>query len=140
METVKLLKPEIVSQNVELSEEVEGECLPCAKIDRKQIKQVFINLIYNALQAMPKGGRLSLKTKFIADSRKIEIVFIDTGQGISSQDFNKIFEPFYTTKPGGTGVGLAVSYNIIKNHHGNIEVRSVPGQGTIFKVYLPGGD
>jgi signal transduction histidine kinase len=100
-----------------------------------QLTQVFMNLIVNALEAMPQGGKLFITT--LADDRGISIVMEDNGVGISSDDTAKIFEPFYTTKPAGTGLGLAVSYGIIQQHGGRIDVASIPDEGTAFTIWLP---
>ncbi|MFC1631324.1 ATP-binding protein [Candidatus Omnitrophota bacterium] len=109
-----------------------------------QLQQVFTNIILNAQQAMPKGGKLkitakNLKAKQAKQPDKISIEFSDTGCGISQKDLDKVFEPFYTTKAQfkGTGLGLSVSYQIIQAHNGEIEVKSKPGQGTSFTITLP---
>lgn len=100
-----------------------------------QIAQVFLNLIVNAAEAMADGGKLRIKSG--ADSEQITVRFTDNGPGIAPEDLAHIFEPFYTTKESGTGLGLAVSYNIIESHGGSIGVESVPGHGTTFTVRLP---
>jgi two-component system NtrC family sensor kinase len=100
-----------------------------------QLTQVFLNLIINAVEAMPNGGTLT-----IASARRdswLAIDVQDTGAGLTPNEAARIFEPFYTTKADGTGLGLAVSYGIIQQHGGRIEVNSVPGQGTRFTVLLP---
>lgn len=116
--------------------------LPETMIDEGQISQVFINIILNALDAMPGGGRLAVTTRKGIDDQGGESVlidFADTGSGIPHEELQKIFDPFYTTKePGkGTGLGLSLSYNIIKRFKGDIKVESEPGRGTIFTVILP---
>ena len=115
--------------------------LPWVSVDRNQIKQVFLNLFHNALQAMPNGGQLTVKTaarqrnnrKWVTASIK------DTGVGIPPEDRERIFEPFFTTRSGlgGTGLGLSVTYGIISDHGGEIEIESEVGKGTIFIVWLP---
>jgi len=111
--------------------------LPMIMADFDQLQQVSINLIMNALQAMPKGGKLTLRTSAGDDQLKIEAQ--DTGQGISKENMRKLFTPFFTTKEKGKGVGLglAVAYGIIQRHHGRIEVQSKEGEGTTFTIYLP---
>ncbi len=109
--------------------------LPPIKGMPDQIAQVFLNLIVNAAEAMGDGGRLEIKSR--ADSDQVEVLFADNGPGIAPEDLAHIFEPFYTTKDSGTGLGLAVSYNIIESHGGTIGVESVPGHGTTFTVRLP---
>ncbi len=100
-----------------------------------QLTQVFLNLIVNAVEAMPEGGTLTVISTQ-RDSR-LAIEVQDTGPGLTPEEAARIFEPFYTTKAGGTGLGLAVSYGIIQQHGGRIEVHGVPGQGTTFTVLLP---
>ena len=100
-----------------------------------QLTQVFMNLIVNAIEAMPQGGRLVIHTR--ADDNQLSVVIEDSGIGINSDDAAKIFEPFFTTKPQGTGLGLAVSYGIIQQHGGRIDVASIPEEGTTFTIWLP---
>jgi signal transduction histidine kinase len=109
--------------------------LPPIKGMPDQIAQVFLNLIVNAAEAMADGGRLEIESR--ADSGQVQVLFADNGPGIVPEDLAHIFEPFYTTKDSGTGLGLAVSYNIIESHGGTIGVESVPGHGTTFTVRLP---
>ena len=113
--------------------------LPLVTADFDQLQQVSINLITNALQAMPEGGKLTLRTS--ADDNQIKIEVQDTGQGISKENMHKLFTPFFTTKEKGKGVGLglAVSYGIIQRHKGQLEVQSKEGEGTTFTIYLPRG-
>ncbi|RJP80355.1 MAG: response regulator [Desulfobacteraceae bacterium] len=102
-----------------------------------RLSQVFMNILVNAAQAMACQGEISIRTR--ADETHITIEISDTGQGIPEEDLNRIFNPFFTTKEvgKGTGLGLHVSYNIIKNHHGSIDVSSKVGQGTVFTIRLP---
>jgi signal transduction histidine kinase len=116
--------------------------LPKTMVDEGQMSQVFINIILNALDAMPEGGKLSITTRQDhGESGKdsILIEFADTGIGISKQELEKIFDPFYTTKEAGkgTGLGLSLSYNIIKRFNGEIKVESEDGKGTVFTIILP---
>lgn len=112
--------------------------LPSCYIDEHQIQQVLVNLMVNAIQAMPQGGRLSVSTLFDSDRDELEIVIKDTGKGIPPEFMDHIFDPFFTTKgDGGTGLGLWVSYGIIKNHQGNMKVASTVGEGTAFTITLP---
>lgn len=110
-----------------------GEVLAIAD----QIKQVLLNLLHNALEAMPKGGEITIITK--SSGRNAFVSIGDTGSGISPADLDHIFEPFFTTKPAvkGTGLGLSVTYGIIKRHGGNIQVQSQQGKGTTFTITLP---
>jgi two-component system, NtrC family, sensor kinase len=100
-----------------------------------QLTQVCLNLIINAVEAMPTGGTLTIVSTQRAEWLAIEIQ--DTGAGLTPAEATRIFEPFYTTKADGTGLGLAVSYGIIQQHGGHIEVNSASGQGTTFTVLLP---
>lgn len=123
--------------NVEFIRNYPNENFPI-EVDREQIKQVFINIITNASDAMPNGGKLTISLKPIEDGEKVEIRFADTGVGISKENQDKIFNPFFTTKQigKGTGLGLAISYGIIKMHRGDIKVESEVGKGTTFIVRL----
>ncbi len=115
--------------------------LPWVSVDRNQIKQVFLNLFHNALQAMPNGGILRVETRLAERDRQqwVTAVVADTGYGISEVDKERIFEPFFTTRAsqGGTGLGLSVTYGIVSDHGGLIEVESQVGQGASFTVWLP---
>jgi two-component system NtrC family sensor kinase len=123
-------------QNIQVSKEF-APSLPDILADFDQLQQVCTNLILNAIQAMPEGGKLSLRTS--ADNSQIKIEVQDTGQGISKENMRKLFTPFFTTKETGKGVGLglAVAYGIIQRHKGQIEVQSKEGEGTTFIICLP---
>jgi PAS domain S-box-containing protein len=125
--------------------------LPNIHVDPDHISQVFLNIIQNALQAMPNGGALTIATAFqdhggitLKSEPKrtlvkgyVEIAFTDTGIGISEENLGKLFEPFFTTRSKGTGLGLAISYRIVREHGGTIQVQSEAGKGTTFTVQLP---
>jgi len=122
------------SARVQIIEEY-GE-IPKMIGDPNQLKQVFVNLINNAIHAMPEGGRLEIKTSRIDE--EISIIFKDTGTGIPADILPRIFEPFFTTKrEKGTGLGLSISYRIIEDHGGRIDVESEEGKGTTFIIRLP---
>ena len=110
--------------------------LPPIEADTEQIKQVFWNLAMNACQAMPDGGILQLRARQ-SDDTFLLIDFSDTGLGIAADKMKKLFHPFYTTKERGMGLGLSIAYRIIEEHRGKIEVISIPGEGSNFKVFLP---
>ncbi|MGC8782102.1 MAG: sensor histidine kinase, partial [Anaerolineae bacterium] len=112
--------------------------LPIIQADPTQIQEVMVNLISNGLEAMPNGGRLSVRTRR-GPANMITIEVEDTGIGIPEEFLNKLFTPFFTTKAvgKGTGLGLAITYGIIKMHRGQISVRSQVGRGTIFVIHLP---
>ena len=109
--------------------------LPMVLIDSLQVGQVFLNIIQNSYQAMPDGGFLSIRANL--SDKCVNVEFEDSGVGIPEKLINKIFDPLFTTKTGGIGLGLAFSYNVIKKHGGDITVRSVEGEGTVFTVSLP---
>ncbi len=109
--------------------------LPLMPGDREQLKQAFLNLLLNALQATAAGGRIEIVTA--ARDGQIEVCFADTGQGIAPDDLEKIFNPFFTTRQEGTGLGLAITHRIVRNHGGRIEVASRVGQGTTFTLIFP---
>jgi signal transduction histidine kinase len=115
--------------------------LPRARADAEQLRQVFLNLAINAVQAMPSGGKLTISTALRKAGRRstpmLEVRFRDTGVGIPAQEQKNLFIPFYTTKDKGTGLGLPISQRIIENHGGTIEVRSRVGVGSTFTVVLP---
>jgi len=118
-----------------------GKNLPWVSVDRNQMKQVLLNLLHNALQAMPSGGKLTVQSSVIQRSGRkwVAVQIKDTGEGISPEDRERIFEPFFTTRSekGGTGLGLSVTYGIVSDHGGEIDVESELGKGTGFTVLLP---
>ena len=124
--------------------------LPVIKGDSAQINQILLNLMVNAREAMPDGGKLTVATSVIYIDEKqaplftdtprgyyVVISITDTGIGMGKEMLTKIYEPFYTTKPHGSGLGLSVVYGIVKQHNGFIDAYSQPGKGTTFKVYFP---
>lgn len=115
------------------------ESLPTVTVDGNKIRQVLVNLLINAGQAMPEGGRIVVATQQEPADRSLTISITDAGIGISKENVAKIFDPFFTTKgpEKGTGLGLSVSYGIIQQHGGDITVDSTPGQGTTFSIRLP---
>lgn len=116
-----------------------GQSLPKIKGNPYELQQVFFNLLLNAIQAMPKGGEIHIKTHYLPTSKHVEIMVSDSGMGILPKDLPKIFDPFYTTKENlrGTGLGLFVSHGIVQDHKGTIKVQSKPHKGSIFRVMLP---
>ena len=136
--TLDIVRKQSLFQNVSIEEQLRPN-LPAIPTDANQIKQVIMNLILNAAEAMPDGGRLTISTNYGADHRFIKISIQDTGIGIAKDNIEHIFEPFFTTKaPGkGTGLGLAMSYGIVQAHKGTITVTSELGRGSTFEVNLP---
>ncbi|OHB93852.1 MAG: hypothetical protein A2Z58_04300 [Planctomycetes bacterium RIFCSPHIGHO2_12_42_15] len=108
-------------------------------VDGNQIQQVILNIVNNAVDALPQGGDIFIETRLNMEAKSIEVVFEDNGIGISSEDQNRVFAPFFTTKePGkGTGLGLSICNNIISAHNGKIALESRIGNGTRFVVSLP---
>jgi two-component system, sporulation sensor kinase E len=133
-ETLELLRPELENRGLQLKEKL-ARRLPLGPLDSAQIKQVLVNLIKNAMQAMTRGGVLTLQTGSSADWVWISVS--DTGGGIPEDKINHIFEPFYTTKKKGTGLGLMIVQRIVRQHGGYIELESRVGQGTTFRIRLP---
>jgi len=108
--------------------------LPVARIDELQVRQALMNLVGNALEAMPTGGTLTMATSSDADSLEIEVT--DTGAGIRKENWNKLFKPFFTTKTTGTGLGLAVVSQVVDAHRGSLRFKSGPGEGSSFYMRL----
>jgi PAS domain S-box-containing protein len=133
-----LMRFEAQERKIQLEERVE-EGVPTVFGDETQISQVLVNILVNAFQAMPDGGRCFIATqeRKNADHRWVEVTVSDTGVGIKKEDVSRLFEPFYTTKTGGTGLGLAIAYRIMQDHGGTIRVSSVAGSGTTVVILLP---
>jgi signal transduction histidine kinase/putative methionine-R-sulfoxide reductase with GAF domain len=134
-ETLQLIRPRMEKQKVHVQKEFEA--LPMILMDREQIKQVALNLLLNAVQAMPDGGTLMLRGHNSKDGQWVKISIQDSGIGIRHEDMNKLFDPFFSTREGGIGLGLSIAHRIIDQHHGKIEVESALGKGTLFTLWLP---
>jgi len=110
-------------------------------MDINQMQQCFLNLIFNAIDAMPKGGEINIKSGFDKIKKKVWVKISDRGYGIREKDIEHIFDPFFTTKEeGGTGLGLSIVYGIVKDHNGDISVKSIPNEGTSFIITFPGAE
>jgi two-component system sporulation sensor kinase A len=133
--TINLFETQAIMKNVRIIPNY-GPDLPQVDCEANQLKQVFINILKNALEAMPQGGNIHVRV-LRKDEEHMLVRFSDQGVGISPEKIQRLGEPFYTTKEKGTGLGLMVSYNIIKNHKGYIEAYSEPGVGTTFDIILP---
>lgn len=133
-EAAELVRPEAEGAGVRLELSL-SLSLPRVRIDRRYVRQAILNLAKNAIAAMPEGGLLRLATARTDEAVALEIS--DTGAGIAEENLGKIFEPYYTTKSDGTGLGLTITYKIMKEHGGDIQVRSKPGQGTAFTLVFP---
>jgi signal transduction histidine kinase len=143
--TLDFLEQQVQKQRVRVVKEMKDN-LPSVMGDPDQLQQVFLNLILNALQSMPEGGklRLSVSSKWISregleDGQRqyVEVCVEDTGVGMEREVIQNIFNPFFTTKDKGTGLGLTVSHGIVQDHEGWVDVESEIGKGSVFKVYLP---
>ncbi len=132
--TLTSLKPELENRGLNLKMKLVHQ-LPLTPFDATQIQQVLVNLIKNAMQAMTRGGTLTMQTGEGSDAVWVSVA--DTGGGIPEEQLNRIFEPFYTTKKKGTGLGLMIVQRIVRAHNGHIEVDSQVGRGTTFRIWLP---
>ena len=133
-DTLEFLKHEIRDRDV-LVEVETADDVPAIQLDVAQIKQAFFNIIRNAIQAMPKGGLLRIQVG--STDRFVAVSFKDTGPGIPPEELSHIFEPYTTSKPEGSGLGLMIVQRIVRDHGGQIEVQSEPRIGTTFTLYLP---
>ncbi|MEW6446861.1 MAG: two-component system sensor histidine kinase AtoS [Bacillota bacterium] len=124
------------SDNIQVQTRLEP-ALPSVRIDPEQMQQVFMNIVYNAFQAMPDGGTLRVKTGLTTDCRYVTVSITDSGSGIPPENLPRIFDPFFTTKARGSGLGLALAHEIVSAHGGYIEAKSTLGVGTMLKVYIP---
>ncbi len=132
--TLDLLGPELENRSLHVKTRFARD-LPLAPLDATQIQQVLVNLIKNAMQAMTKTGTLTLQTGEGGDGVWVSVA--DTGGGIPQEMLNRIFEPFYTTKKRGSGLGLMIVQRIVRAHGGHIELESQEGRGTTFRIWLP---
>jgi signal transduction histidine kinase len=133
-ETLALFRRQCEREGVALSVDLPGETA-CVIGDAGMLKQAFLNLMANALESMKEGGELHVSAR--EENEEVLISFADTGEGISAERLPLIFEPFYTSKSAGSGLGLSITHNIISEHHGSIEVESKPFEGSCFTVKLP---
>ncbi|MDD3081769.1 MAG: ATP-binding protein [Desulfobacterales bacterium] len=133
-DSLALVRQKAEEKNIAISMDVVPENIT-ARIDPDQIRQVLLNLHLNALEAMDSGSRLSVSAK--KDSNMLQIRIQDTGCGILPEHLSRIFDPYFTTRSSGAGLGLAIVHNIIEAHEGRIEVESRPGEGTAITLHLP---
>jgi two-component system, sporulation sensor kinase E len=132
--TLELLRPELENRGLHVKTKLQPR-LPFAPLDLTQMQQVLVNLVKNAMQAMTKGGTLTLQTG--EGSEGVWLSVADTGGGIPPEQINRIFEPFFTTKKKGSGLGLMIVQRIIRAHGGRIELESLIGRGSTFRIWLP---
>lgn len=136
-DSIDFLKPEITDRDILVEREIEPS-LPLLELDRDQIKQAFYNVIRNAIQAMRAGGILRIRVW--PDETHVNVAFADTGGGISPENISRIFEPYFTTKSGGSGLGLLIVRRIVRAHGGEVVLESVPGRGLTLTIRLPRAD
>jgi two-component system sensor histidine kinase HydH len=134
-EILQLLRPQI--EKGKIAAKKAFDLLPPITVDKEQIKQVILNLLMNAIQAMPGGGDLNMSGRLSGDGYWVELTIQDSGIGIPQEDLEKLFDPFFSTREGGIGLGLSIAHRIIDQHHGKIEVESIPEKGTRFAISLP---
>ena len=132
-ENVKLFGPQLETSRVRAAVELDPKARP-VQADPEQIARVLRNLILNAIDAMPDGGTLTLRTAALADGLRLEVS--DTGLGLTPEECERLFTPYYTTKTHGTGLGLAIVQSVVSDHKGRIAVESAPGKGTTFRIEL----
>ena len=133
-----MVSSQLAKQRITLTLNLDAD-IPLFELDAEKMKQVFMNLIMNAAQAIEENGAIAIESRYLQNKHQVEIIVRDNGQGIALDIQDKIFEPFFTTKGlrEGTGLGLSLSYGIVRDHGGEIEVQSTPGQGTVFTIILP---
>jgi two-component system, NtrC family, sensor histidine kinase HydH len=135
-EACELLRAQAVQQNVRLDVDLDPK-LPHVRGSAPGLRQVILNLATNGLQAMPQSGRLSCRTRYLVEDHAVELTIADTGPGIDPSVRARLFEPFFTTRPLGTGLGLALCREIVLQHDGKIELEPGPPQGTVCRVIFP---
>jgi two-component system sensor histidine kinase HydH len=135
---IRLIEAQLTKAHIEIVRHY-PDSPPLVVMDDEQLGQVFLNLLLNAIQAMPHGGKLNIDVRVVKTKKDpgLQLQFRDTGVGIKPEDLPNLFNPFFTTKQEGTGLGLAICYRIIEQHGGRIRVESEPGQGTTFSLWLP---
>jgi signal transduction histidine kinase len=135
-EVLSVYEDELHQRGIRIDRDL-AEGIPELEMDPQQVKQAIINLITNAMEAMEKGGVLTIRTYPLADSRKTAMEIGDTGPGVSSEAMHNLFNPYYTTKVRGTGLGLPITHRIIKSHKGTILFRNKETGGALFTIHLP---
>ena len=137
-EVVELFKQEISDKRIEFTLELSPE-ISLVQADRDQLRQMLMNIIINALQAIPQEGEIKIETEksVLKEEPAIKLVIEDNGEGIADKDLNQIFDPFFSTRAQGSGLGLSIVYRIVESHQGEIKVESKVGKGTKFIIFLP---
>jgi len=132
-DTLKLFEPQLAQARVRANAELDPRLCP-VQADPEQMTRVLRNLILNAIDAMPEGGTLTVRTMALEGGVRLEVS--DTGQGLTPGECSRLFTPYYTTKTHGTGLGLAIVQSVVSDHHGRVSVESAPGKGTTFRIEL----
>jgi two-component system, sporulation sensor kinase E len=133
-EAVRFFNPEIQDRDIVVEQELRGD-LPLLQLDREQMKQAFYNVIKNSLEAMKRHGTLRIRTDL--DDTYVIVSFTDTGGGMSAENLSRVFEPYFTTKPSGTGLGLLIVRRIVREHGGELSIGSSRGEGLTLTIRLP---
>jgi two-component system, NtrC family, sensor kinase len=135
--TIRLIRNQLMVNRIKLHQQIQAD-IPFIRGKRQDLEQAFLNILLNSIQAMPEGGEITIRAGLGPDGY-IRVDLEDTGTGIKPEDLTHIFDPFYTTKPvgQGTGLGLSLTYGIVRNHGGYIETKSQLNKGTTFSIYLP---
>jgi len=133
-EAVRFLTPEIQDRDIVVEQELRSD-LPLLQVDRDQMKQAFYNVIKNSLEAMQRHGSLRIRTDM--DDTHVLIRFVDTGSGMSARNLSRVFEPYFTTKPSGSGLGLLIVRRIVREHGGELSIESSQGKGLTLTIRLP---
>jgi signal transduction histidine kinase len=136
-EVLAFQQRELGNRDIRVEAETRAD-LPVVMADRNQVKQVFFNVIKNAVEAMAPGGRLRIKAR--TDDDHVYLAFADSGAGIRQEDLVRLFQPYHTTKPGGHGLGLMVVQRIMREHGGQIGIESQEGTGTVVTLQFPRKD
>ena len=133
-EAVRFFTPEIQDRDITVKQELRSD-LPLLQLDRDQMKQAFYNVIKNSLEAMKRHGTLHIRTDM--DDTNVIVSFVDTGSGMSAENLSRVFEPYFTTKPSGTGLGLLIVRRIVREHGGELSIESNEGEGLTLTIRLP---
>ena len=133
-ESLRFLEPEIKDRGISLTLELRS-ALPPLQLDPDQIKQAFYNVVKNASQATDQGGSITVRSDLTDEH--VSVIFTDTGEGISASEMSDVFQPYFTTKKSGTGLGLLIIRRIIREHGGDIKISSEEGKGTSVTISLP---
>jgi signal transduction histidine kinase len=133
-EAVRFFTPEIQDRDMVVEQELRAD-LPLLRLDRGQMKQAFYNVIKNSLEAMKRHGTLHIRTDL--DDTHVIVTFVDTGGGMSTENLSRVFEPYFTTKPSGTGLGLLIVRRIVREHGGELSIETTQGKGLTLRIRLP---